>query len=754
VADQEHAQPTQPDPVDEPTQPDPADEPTQPDPADEPSPSSPSAQPDTFPRQWARTQRLTLGEPRTVTVGADGSRVVFLRSRGGHDPVTCLWVLDVATGQTRLVADPVALLSAADEDGAEVALPPEERARRERAREQAGGITAYATDPLARVVAFALGGRLFVGGLLSGAARELAVEGPVFDPRPDPTCRRVAYVRGRTLRIGELDGTSRQLAGEEDPDVSWGSAEFVAAEEMGRSRGYWWAPDGERLAVARVDNGPVATWHVADPAQPWQAPSTLRYPAAGTANADVSLHVIALDGTRTALDWDRDALPYLVDARWDDAGPLLVTVQSRDQRRVVVLEADPDTGATSVVDEQTDPVWVEIVPGVPARLGDGRLVTTRDDAEADRRVLVVGGTPVTSEPWHVRAVASVGADRVVLTASDPDEPTEVHVLTWSETDGLARLTHGPGVHGATAGGDVVVVRSTSMEVDGAVTKVLRGTTAPVEVAELASLAETPLVQPSVTFLKAGARRLATAVLLPGGREPDRPLPVLLDPYGGPHAQRVLRARASFFASQWLADQGFVVVVADGRGTPGRGPAWERAVHRDLATAVLDDQIEALHAVARERGYLDLERVGIRGWSFGGYLAALAVLRRPDVFAAAVAGAPVTEWRWYDTHYTERYLGNPNDDAAPYDATSLLPDAPKLTRPLLLIHGLADDNVVAAHTLQLSSALLAAGRDHQVLPLSGVTHMTPQEVVAENLLHLQLLFLRAALDTNASSSLRS
>jgi dipeptidyl-peptidase-4 len=227
--------------------------------------------------------------------------------------------------------------------------------------------------------------------------------------------------------------------------------------------------------------------------------------------------------------------------------------------------------------------------------------------------------------------------------------------------------------------------------------------------------------------------------------------VLLDPYGGPHAQRVQAARGQFLTSQWFADQGFAVVVIDGRGTPGRGSAWERAVHLDLAAPVLDDQVEGLWALADAEPRLDLSRVAIRGWSFGGYLAALAVLRRPDVFHAAIAGAPVTEWRLYDTHYTERYLGDPSDDPAPYDRSSVLLDAGRLERPLLLIHGLADDNVVAAHTLQLSSALLAAGRPHRVLPLSGVTHMTPQEVVAENLLLLQLDFLREALSSSPPSA---
>jgi dipeptidyl-peptidase-4 len=257
-------------------------------------------------------------------------------------------------------------------------------------------------------------------------------------------------------------------------------------------------------------------------------------------------------------------------------------------------------------------------------------------------------------------------------------------------------------------------------------------------------AAVPLVQPNVTIRHVGPRRLATALLLPEGTPDDARLPVLLDPYGGPHAQRVVQAQAAYLTSQWFADQGFAVVVVDGRGTPGRGAAWERAIHGNLADPVLEDQVEGLLALAAEDPRLDLSRVAVRGWSFGGYLAALAILQRPDVFHAAIAGAPVTEWRLYDTFYTERYLGHPDTDAEAYDRSSLLPLADRLERPLLLVHGLADDNVVAAHTLQLSSALLAHGRPHQVLPLTGVTHMASQEDVAENLLLLQLDFLRNAL----------
>jgi dipeptidyl-peptidase-4 len=321
------------------------------------------------------------------------------------------------------------------------------------------------------------------------------------------------------------------------------------------------------------------------------------------------------------------------------------------------------------------------------------------------------------------------------------EPTETHLWHWVNGK-LDRLTHAPGVYSGRAGGGTTLVSHSALGHGGARVRLERdGRT----VASVASYADRPAVLPRVELHRTGARQLCTALFVPTDWEPARgPLPVLMDPYAGPHAQRVVAARNAHLSSQWLADQGFAVVVVDGRGTPGRGPAWEREVWRDLAGPVLEDQVDALHALAADRPWLDLTRVGIRGWSFGGYLAALAVLRRPDVFHAAVAGAPVTDMALYDTHYTERYLGTPQDDPEAYARCSLLADADLLSRPLMLIHGLADDNVVAAHTLRMSSALLAAGRAHTVLPLSGVTHMTPQEVVAENLMVLQVRFLKDAL----------
>ncbi len=650
---------------------------------------------------------------------------MFIRSQAGDDPINCLHLLDVASGRERLIADPVALLAQADTDD----VPAEERARRERMRETASGVTSFATDGAVTVVAFALAGRLFVAGLLSGVARELTVDGPVFDPRPDPEAGRLAYVCGNALRIAELDGNSWELASDEDPEVSWGAADFIAGEELHRYRGYWWSPDGAAIAACRVDVSPVEQWFIADPGSPDQRPLEVRYPAAGTANAKVDLHVLALDGASTEVAWDHDRFPYLTAVRWASNDRLLLAVQSRDQHDLQVLQANPTTGDTAAIFSDHDERWVELVPGTPDELDDGRLVMAADRDGARR--LLIDGAAVTPADLQVRAVVAVSDNAVTVHANHPDDATVQDVWRWSD-EGLIRLSDGAGVHTAVVGGSTTVLRSTSLDRCAARTAVAGG---PV----LTSFVEEPLIDPNVSVHHYGDRRLATAVLLPRGHD-GAPLPVLLDSYGGPHVQYVLASRSRFALSQWFADQGFAVVVVDGRGTPGRGSEWERAVHLDLASPVLDDQIDALHAAA-EHHPLDLDRVAIRGWSFGGYLAALAVMRRPDVFHAAIAGAPVTDWRLYDTHYTERYLGDPTVDDTAYANSSLLPMAAALTRPLLLIHGLADDNVVAAHTLQLSSALLAAGKPHEVLPLVGVTHMTPQEVVAENMLLHQLDFLR-------------
>ncbi|MFI1112260.1 prolyl oligopeptidase family serine peptidase [Streptomyces physcomitrii] len=736
-----------------------------------------------LPGQLARTRRFSLGVPGDFTVSPDGGTVYFLRSRAGDDPVTCLWSFDCASGRERLLVDPLTLL-----DGTEEELSAEERVRRERARQMASGIVGFAADRDCALFAFALSGRLWTYRPAGDTVRVLDVRGPVLDPRPDPTGTRIAYVAGGALRVVDADGgNERVLARPEGPEVVYGLPEHVAAESMMRHRGYWWAPDGQRLLVARVDTSPVRRWYIADPADPSREPVSFPYPAAGTANADVRLWLVdaragalgpeqlGLGPEAVQVDWERRKFEYLTAADWDGHGPC-ATVQSRDQRELRVLAVDPADGTTTPLAALHDSAWVELVPGLPARTTAGKLLTWRDEHPAPEtagapdapvagtRRLVVDGEAVTPPGLQLTALRGVEGESVLFTAAY--EPTETHLWLYEHGGGLRQLSpEQPGVYDGTRRAGTTVLTSRVPDRPDTLTTIHRdgdgggdedgeGRGRGAEQAyeadgglpphrTLTSHAELPSLEPRMELLALGPRALRAALFLPSWHRPgDAPLPVLMDPYGGPAMCKV-RAEQTWwtYVSQWFAEQGFAVLAVDGRGTPGRGPAWERTIHHDLTTPVLDDQVAALTEAARLRPALDTGRVGIRGWSFGGFLAALAVLRRPDVFHAAVAGAPVTDQRLYDTHWRERHLGHPDQHPEVYVHNSPVHEAGSLTRPLLLVHGLADDNVFAAHTLRLSAALLAAGRPHEVLPLPRATHLPTDTKVAENLLVHQLEFLR-------------
>jgi len=655
----------------------------------------------------------------------DGSRVIFIRSHSGSDAVNTLWSLDTATGVEHELLDPRTLNTDLSE------LTAAELRQRERAREGASGITSYACNRDITRAVTVLGGSVVLIDLISGDATMPPIESGIFDVRLSPDGNTISYLRGASLCVASLTGDERVIASESNNAVSWGNAEFIAAEEMDRFRGYWWSPDSQSIAACRVDVTSINVWHIADPAHPELPATEHRYPAAGTPNASVSLHIISV-ATATATpvelsgNWE-----YLNSVSWNSAG-LIAQTQTRDQKQIDIHSIDASTGKATIVFTDTDGAWVELVSGVPALQHDGALVTCADRDGARR--LLVNGVAVTPTTMQVRSVVST-ANSIVFIANDISTPWATDAWAFSKSE-LQQITHSNGTVSITGSLSCYVSRISTLDTERAQFTVHT----PTATHNIASLAETSLVQPNVRIMSVGPRGIPVAILLPRDGLSTK-LPVLFDPYGGPHAQRVVASRAAYNSSQWFADQGFVVVIVDNTGTPGKGSAWERGVMNDLAQPVLDDQVEILRDLNDLEPRADTSRVGIRGWSFGGYLAALAVLRRGDLFHAGVAGAPVTDWRLYDTHYTERYLGNPSIDASAYEATSLFNDAEHLRQPLLLIHGLADDNVVAAHTLQLSSELLAAGKPHEVLPLSGVTHMTPQEVVAENLLLHQLEFLQ-------------
>lgn len=739
-----------------------------------------------YPDLAARTRRFSYGAPRAVTVAGDGARVIFLRSAGPEDPVDQLWVLDVDTATERLIADPAGLLNdpASADD-----LAPDERALRERLRLSAGGIGSYATDAAGRVAAFALAGRLFRADLVTGEVTEVPTAGPVLDPRPDPAGERIAYVTGGTLRVvhpsgrpdadrpGPSAGEDALLAGEQG--VTWGLPEFIAAEEFGRFRGYWWAPDGRSVLAARVDESRVQRWHLHDPAAPEQPATVLAYPRAGTANAEVTLHLLDLDGGWVDVHWDRETYPYLVAVNWATpaegatavvprpaAGPAtgpgalggpLITVLRRLQQHGLVLAVDGRTGETQVHAELADPRWVEPIPGTPCQLGDGRVLVGGELAHDgyDARCLFADGTLLTPPSLYVRRVIGpVGAGEPptaspdLLVEGSEGEPSEQHLYRVRTAVGgsgieARRLTGEAGWHLGASGRDVVVIGRASLDAPGVRWTVLRDER---ELATLRSLAATPPYAPRPVLERVTDRRLPAAVLYPRTHVAGRRLPVLVDGYGGPGGQEVVAVRSRWLARQWWADAGFAVVTVDNRGTPGIAPSFEKVIHRRLADVALTDQVDALNALVAKHPDLDLDRVAVRGWSFGGWLAALAVLRRPDIFRCGIAGAPVTDWALYDTAYTERYLGLPEDAGDVYAHHNLLelaiepPAGPHEARPLLLVHGMADDNVVAAHTLRMSAALLAAGRPHAVIPLAGASHMAAGGA-AERLLRVELDFIR-------------
>ena len=446
-------------------------------------------------------------------------------------------------------------------------------------------------------------------------------------------------------------------------------------------------------------------------------------------------------------------------------------------------------GSTRVLEKHSNAYWLDLIHGTPAFTPNGRLICAMNDMDADTNRLTVDGVPFTPAGLQVREVLNVTDDDVLCVVQRTPEllPDDSLPFLWrsNAADHDARsfdvvsirydgtwepLTYAPGQWTMSRAGNGCVVTGRGMDdatvqmqhCMNIVTTDENGTdVASMVVSPIENHAETPGFTPNVHFTRLGERGLYTAIVLPSASSEYAhadTLPVLMKPYGGPGFQQVVETQSFYWDAQWWADQGYIVVTADGRGTTGRGPKWDRAIYETMKSVTLEDQVDAVRALPEALATLaaqenkessettipqpDLNRVAMIGWSYGGFLSALAVLEAPETFAAACAGAPPTDWTLYDTHYTERYLGL---DPAVYERNSIISDAPQLDRPLMLIHGFADDNVTIAHSLRLSQALMAAGRKHTFLPLTGITHMTNDETVAENLLILQRDFLAKALE---------
>jgi dipeptidyl-peptidase-4 len=685
-------------------------------------------------RHHAETRGFMLGRPTRPKPTPHGKAVLFLRS-GPRNPTLRLYEFDVATGKTRELLTPEMVLK-----GAEEHLSAEEKARRERQRVSAGGFTNFHLSADGDKVLVSLSGKLYVLTRATAAVRELKTsEGALLDPQFSPDGSLIAYVVEHDLFTFDLaSGKETRVTTGGSERLTHGLAEFIAQEEMHRFTGYWWSPDGKTLAYEEANADGVEVWYVADPIQPGQKPLPSFYPRPGKANVRVRLGIApATGGTTTWVDWDAGRYPYLGDVHWGKRGPLTLLVQGRRQQEQVLLEADPRTGKTTQLLIERDPAWLNMHHDGPRWLDDGTFLWTAetpDGAQLEWRQR-------NGERKQILVPASAGYDSLVDVDAEKRQivyrastaPTQEHLFRIALDGGEPKaLTPAPGVHTAVCSKDhsVFVLQSNlPRSMPCATVHKADGTL----LGDLPSVAEDPPFVPRDELLTVGEGLVFhAAIIRPHGFDSTKRYPVILHVYGGPAHLQVTASMGSRLIDQWLADQGFIVVSLDNRGTPGRGRDWERAVRCRFGSVPLEDQVAGLQALGKRFAEMDLNRVGVYGWSFGGYLSGLAVLRRPDVFRAAAAGAPVVDWLDYDTHYTERYLGLPDTDAAAYKEASLLTYAADLRRPLLLIHGTADDNVYFRHTLKLCDALFRAGKDFEVLPLSGLTHMVPDPIVTQRL----------------------
>jgi dipeptidyl-peptidase-4 len=692
---------------------------------------------DEFLKQYAETYRFSLGQPTAIELTKDGDAVVFLRS-GPRSFVRDLYEFNVADGKERLLVSAGQLLKGEPEQ-----LTADELARRERMRSAARGIASFELSRDGRQILVPLSGSLFIVERATGKSRELASEaGYPLDARFSPNGKSVATVRDGDLYVIDVaSSVERRLTHGASETLSHGLAEFVAQEEMARMHGYWWSPQSDTIVYQQTDTSHVEQLYIAEPTQPEQSPESWRYPRPGKENARVRLGIIATAGGETTwIRWDEKRYPYLAAVAWEENAPLTILVQNREQSEEALLAVDPATGTSTQLLKETDAAWVNLDGGMPHWLRDGRAFlwsTERGGAwqlELRNRDGRLERT-LTQPALGYRGLAGVDEQRGVAFITGGDDPTQSHLFEVSLKSGgppPRQITSEPGLHSAVfseRGGTHVRIFA---PLDGEPRyEVFRGDGS--LVGELNSVAETPPFTPKLELAVVGQEpRLHAAIVRPRDFEAGRRYPVIVYVYGGPHSQTVLAAANRFLLLQWLADHGFIVVSIDGRGTPARGREWERAIKGNFVELPLADQARGLAALGERFPEMDLSRVGIFGWSFGGYMSAMAVMQRPDVFHAGVAGAPVVDFRDYDTHYTERYLGLPEENKAGYDASSVFTYADKLERPLLIIHGTADDNVYFLHSMKLCDALFRAGKPYDFLPLTGFTHMVPDPVVTQRL----------------------
>jgi len=677
--------------------------------------------------------------PRGLKIAPDGSRVTFLRGRSDDQNQLDLWQYEIATGTTSRLVDSAAL-------GGEE-LSDTEKSRRERERTaQLKGIVSYRWSPDSRKLLFVAGERLWLYDLAAAPDAQLRALTPkgldITDPKVSPRGGYVSFVSARNLyTIDLVRGLNFKLTRDGKGPVHNGEAEFVAQEEMARATGYWWAPDDSAIAYERYDESAVdeveRTEVFADRSQTVRQ----RYPAAGRPNVAVQLGLVKPHGGRTRwIDLGPDRDIYLARVDWlPDSARVSFQREQRDQRRLDLVAVDVATLQPSTLLTETSPTWIHLHDDLRFLANEDAFVWTSErDGHAHLGVYGFDGTlrrALTRGNWDVDKLLAIDeAGGKVYFAANRDDPLQSQVyaaaLDGRAADNATRISQGEGWHeavfgdGATTYIDTYSNPQTPPQVS--LNAVDGHRIAWIEQNEMKAghpywPYRESLVTPDYgTLASDDGQDLHYRVYKPLGFEPGKRYPVFMTYYGGPGKQYVNRAWGNHF-EQVMAQHGYVVFALDNRGTPRRGRAFSDAIFKQLGNAEIADQRAGIDWL-KQQPFVDARRIGIFGWSYGGYQTLMLLAKASDDIAAAVAVAPVTDWTLYDTHYTERYLDTPEANASGYRLSDVLTYADRIpSDKLLLVHGMADDNVLFANSTQLMAALQNLGTRFRLMTYPGGKH---------------------------------
>jgi dipeptidyl-peptidase-4 len=695
----------------------------------------------------------------------DGKSLTYLKSEGAN-LAKVLWKVDLAGGEPRVIA------RAPGEGVSERNVSPEEALRRERQRQTATGLAQIVRASAADATIIPLNGDLYLQRGEGELTRLTSTPSPELDPKLDAAATRVAFVRDGDLYVLDLAtlAETRLTDGAVD-GLSYGLAEFIAQEEMDRFSGFWWSPDGGQIAYQEADERHIPGYTIVHQGGSEVSVETHRYPFPGKANARVRLGVVGAGGGPTRwLDLVTPAPDfYLARVTWESPTTLLVQTLSRDQKRTILARHTPDEGTSRVlIDERAEP-WINLHDDLRLVEGTGELLWSTErtgyrhlelhDKDGKLvRTLTEGDWAVDPTATHAGmkgVVALDSARREVWFQGGRESPLESHLYRVSLDGGpVERMTKEPGTHASAVSPDGmhrVVISSDRnhppvarlLDRGGAIKAELGRGDADRRVAAMGLRAPELLefrVRGDVRVFGAYYAPRSEALRTEGG------VPVVVMLYGGPHVQTVTDSwgLTADMKAQLLASEGFAVWKMDNRGSSRRGVAFEAALSRDMGSVEVRDQVDGVRFLKSRKPEIDTARVGVTGASYGGYMTLRCLTEAPDVFHAGVSHAPVTDWDGYDTGYTERYMGTPLDNPAGYKASSVLNRVDRLRGKLLLIHGMLDENVHFRHTARLTSALIAAGKSFELLPLPEDRHSSRREEGRKYELDRTVDFFRRAL----------